>query len=302
MDGFDILISFSMGLLVVVLVFLIFAKKRMDRNEPVFGWARKQHMQEMGQGQVQLTANGKVKPKKGSEKLIDMLGLENIQTGIFEKKNNEYCVIITADSVNYDLLSDGARQGIILGYSALFRVIRFPVQILGQAVTQDLRKEEERFELNLSKCNQQTRGYNNSVIQYIKERSLDEFRISRKVYYVVSYVPQTGRMGALSPEDKAKDIRDELYQRAWTISQMLRKCDIDSEILDSLRAMEVMKRALNRDRMVVNPIDDVKDREKLTSLYVTIDPTTLPGYDALVYDVEEVRDNAYEDEEIIHTQ
>ncbi|GAA0854146.1 hypothetical protein ABER99_20565 [Paenibacillus glucanolyticus] len=287
MDGFDILITCTMVLLGLTLVFLIFAKKRMDRNEPVFGWARKQHMQETGQNQT--SPSGNVKLKKGSERIIDMLSLEDVKAGIFEKKHNEYCLIVSSDSVNYDLLSEGARQAIILGYSSLYRVIRFPVQILGQAVTQDLRREEERFEINLKKCNTHTRGYNNSVIQHIKERSQEEFRITRKTYYVVSYVPQTGRMGALSPEDRAKDIQDELYQRAWTIVQMLKQCDIQSEILDSLRAMEVLKRALNRDRMVVNPIDDVADREKLSSLYVTIDPTTLPGYEDLVNDVEEVR-------------
>ncbi|MNW55566.1 hypothetical protein IAQ67_14415 [Paenibacillus peoriae] len=292
MDGFDILIYCTMGLLVLTFVFVIFAKKRMDRNEPVFGWARKQHLQENALAHG--NATGSPKLKKGSERVIDMLGLENIQAGIFEKKHNEYCVVLEASSVNYDLLSEGARQAIILGYSSLFRVIRFPVQILGQAVTQDLRKEEERFNANLAQCNLQTREYNKSVIQHIKERSQDEFRISRKVYYIVSYVPQTGRMGSLSPKDKAKDIRDELYQRAWTVVQMLRQSDIDSEILDSLGAMELIKRALNRDRMVVNPIQDVIEREKLSSLYVTIDPTTLPGYEELVIDVEEVRDYAKE--------
>ncbi|WP_145949565.1 hypothetical protein [Paenibacillus sp. Y412MC10] len=286
MSGFDILIYSAFGLMVLTLVFLIFAKKRMDRNEPVFGWQRKQHLQEMG---VTPSKPGKSNIRKGAEKITDLISLENIQTGIFEKKHNEYCLIVSADSVNYDLLSDGARQAIILGYSSLYKVIRFPVQILGQAVTQDLRREEERFESNLQHCNPQTRAYNQAVIKHIKERSQDEFRIARKIYYLVSYIPQTGRMGALAPEDKAKEIRDELYQRAWTIVQMLRQSDIHSEILDSLRAMEVMKRALNRDRMVVNPIDDVAEREKLTSLYVTIDPTTLPGYDELVNDVEEVR-------------
>ncbi|KJD42616.1 hypothetical protein [Paenibacillus terrae] len=292
MDGFDILIYCTMGLLVLTFVFVIFAKKRMDRNEPVFGWARKQHLQENNLAHGAIAGTPKL--KKGSERVIDMLGLEDIQSGIFEKKHNEYSVVLEASSVNYDLLSEGARQAIILGYSSLFRVIRFPVQILGQAVTQDLRKEEERFNSNLSQCNIQTREYNKLVIQHIKERSQDEFRISRKVYYIVSYVPQTGRMGSLSPKDKAKDIRDELYQRAWTVVQMLRQSDIDSEILDSLGAMELMKRALNRDRMVVNPIHDVIDREKLSSLYVTIDPTTLPGYEELVIDVEEVRDYAKE--------
>lgn len=255
----------------------------MDRNEPIFGWARKQHLQELNQG------TKAQKPGKGTETIVEMLGIEDINHGIFKKKNNEYSLIVEADFVNYDLLSEDARTAIILRYSALYKVIRFPVQILGQAVTQDMRREEERFQSNLDKCNEKTSQYNNLIIQEIKEKTQDEFRISRKIYYVVSYVPETSRMGKLTPEDKANDIRDELYQRAWTIVQMLRGCDISAEILGSLKAMEVMKRALNRDRMVANPISDVAEREKLSSLYVTMDPTSFPGYDKLVYDVKEIQ-------------
>lgn len=258
----------------------------MDRNEPIFGWARKQHLEETGQVHA---VSGKVKVKKGMEKIVDLLGIEDIKHGIFAKKNNEYSIIIESDFVNYDLLSDGARQAIIIGYSSLYKVIRFPVQILGQAVRQDLRKEEERFKANLSQANEQTRTYNFDVIDHIKERSEDELRITRKVLYVISYVPQVSRMGAISQEDRIKDITDELYQRAWTIVQMLKQSDIQSSILPSLSAMEVMKRALNRERMVVNPIDDIVDREKLTSLVVTMDPTSLPGYASIVNDVDEVK-------------
>lgn len=267
----------------------------MDRNEPIFGWARKQHLAETNQTTNthesfnKKNGNGLFRRRSDSERIVDLLGIKDIQNGIFTKENNEYSVIVEADFVNYDLLSEGARQAIIIGYSSLYKVIRFPVQILGQAVRQDLRKEEERFKNNLSQSNEQTRTYNYDVIDHIKERSEDELRITRKVLYVISYVPQVSRMGAISSEDRIKDITDELYQRAWTIVQMLKQSDIQSAILPSLNAMEVMKRALNRERMVVNPIDDIADREKLSSLFVTMDPTSLPGYATIVNDVEEVK-------------
>lgn len=286
MEVFDIVLTSFVVLMVLTLVFLFFAKKRMDRNEPIFGWARKQHLEETGKVDAK---SGTVKVKKGMEKIVDLIGIEDIKNGIFAKKNNEYSIIVESDFVNYDLLSDGARQAIIIGYSSLYKVIRFPLQILGQAVRQDLRKEEERFKTNLSRSNEETRTYNFDVIEHIKERSEDELRITRKVLYVISYVPQVSRMGAISKEDRIKDITDELYQRAWTIVQMLKQSDIQSAILPSLPAMEVMKRALNRERMVVNPIDDIAEREKLTSLFVTMDPTSLPGYSTIVNDVEEVK-------------
>lgn len=283
----DIFMFILFGFMVLFSIFVFFAKQRRDRNEPVFGWQRKQHLQETGQLGQDVKKKGK-DSKKGVETLKDLVGIEKIEYGIFRKKHNEFCVVVEADSVNYDLLSEGARQGIIMGYNSLFRVIKFPIQILGQAVTQDLRKEELRFKENLAKANEHVRDYNQRVIKHIKNRSEVEFRVTRKVYYVIPFVPQPSRMGALTPEKRDDMIRSNLQQRAWTIISMLRQCEIEARVLDSLRAMEVVKRALNRDRMLAHPIDRVIEDEKLAS-YVTWDFTSVPGYEDLVNDVEEVR-------------
>ncbi|MCY9665744.1 hypothetical protein M5X11_12340 [Paenibacillus alginolyticus] len=293
----DIFMFILFGFMILFCIFVFFAKQRRDRNEPIFGWQRKQHLQETGQ----LTEGGKKKNAKdnGMETLKDLIGIEKIEYGIFRKKHNEFCVVVEADSVNYDLLSEGARQGIIMGYNSLFRVIKFPIQILGQAVTQDLRKEELRFKENLSKANEHVRDYNNRVIKHIKNKSEVEFRVTRKVYYVIPFVPQPSKMGSLTPEKRDDMIRSNLHQRAWTIISMIRQCEIEARVLDSLKAMEVVKRAINRDRMLAHPIDSVVEDEKLSS-YVTWDFTTVPGYEDLVNNVEEVRtvvENIVEEEE-----
>lgn len=295
----DIYMFVLFGFMVLFSIFIFFAKQRRDRNEPVFGWQRKQHLQETGQLTNDGKKNNKGTKEKGMESLKDIIGIEKIEYGVFRKKHNEFCVIVEADSVNYDLLSDGARQGIIMGYNSLFKVIKFPIQILGQAVTQDLRKEELRFRDNLAKANEHVRDYNQRVIKHIKNRSEVEFRVTRKVYYVIPFVPQPSRMGALTPEKRDEMIRSNLQQRAWTIISMLRQCEVEARLLDSLKAMEVMKRALNRDRMLAHPIDRVVEDEKLSS-YVTWDFTTVPGYEDLVNGVEEVRsvvENILEEEE-----
>lgn len=287
MSGLDLFMYILMGSLVVVMGLLFIAKKRMDRNEPVFGWARKQHLQETGQ---ENSPNEIVYKKKNKgESVKDLIGIEEIKHGIFYKKNNEYCIVISTQSVNYDLLSSSARQTIILGYSALYRAVRFPFQILGQSVAQDMRKEQERFAENLKRCNGATKKYNESVIETIKQRSENEFRISRRIYYSISYIPQPSKIGQLSPEQREDSIVRELHQRARIVAASLRQSNISTEILDSFHAMEVMKRALNRDRMVANTIDDVIEHEKVSSLFVTADADSLPGIEDLVNDPEEVR-------------
>jgi hypothetical protein len=291
---FDIFIYIMMGVFGVMMIFLFYAKKRMDNNEPIFGWKRKQFLQEQGQQPVKgkKAKKGTTDPALagGAQSIKELIGVKDIRYGVFEKERNEYCIIISTDSVNFDLLNESSRGSIILGYQSLFRVIRFPVQIIGQAVRQDLRKDEKRFLKNLEKANPQTKDYNMRVIQHIKERSEKEFRISRRVYYVVSYQYQPSRMGQLTPDQKEKRILTELYMRAKTVAQMLRRARIEAEIMDSLSAMEVIKRALNRDRMISSPIESVVEagKEKLTS-FITADVTTLPGYEDLVQNMEEVR-------------
>ncbi|MFC5450661.1 hypothetical protein ACFPOG_20625 [Paenibacillus aestuarii] len=291
MGAFDIFIYIMIGIFVVTLVFLFYAKKRMDNNEPVFGWQRKQFLQETGQPLPgKANGNSEAKTPAGQLSIKELIGIKDIRYGIFEKEKNEYCVIIGTDTVNFDLLNDGTRGSIILGYQSLFRVIRFPVQVLGQAVRQDLHKDEKRFMKNLENCTPQTQDYNMRVIKHIKERSEKEFRISRRVYYIVTYQYQVSRAGQLTPEQVEKRIIQELYMRARVVVQMLKRARIESDVLDSLSAMEVMKRALNRDRMLSNPIESVVEegKEKL-SAFVTADVTTLPGFHDLVNDVEEVR-------------
>ncbi|WP_404359804.1 hypothetical protein LG291_25780 (plasmid) [Cytobacillus firmus] len=292
---FNIFIMISTVFTLSVLGFLAVAKKRMDNNEPIAGWKRKQYLKEQLEAEngYSEVADKKSKPEKPSgESLKDLIGLKDIKYGIFEKSKNEYSLIIATDFVNFDLLNASERQSIILGYQSLFRVINFPVQILGQAVRQDLRKEEVRFKENLEAVNPQTREYNERVISHIKSRTINDFRLTRNVFYVVSYIYEPSKMGKLTAAQKERKIAETLYQQAVIVQKMLARAKIESEILDSLEAMEVLKRALNRDRMLVHPIESVvqSGKEKITS-FITADPTTLPGFDELVQDIGEVMDN-----------
>lgn len=96
-----------------------------------------------------------------------------------------------------------------------------------------MRKEQERFNSNLKKCNAATKLYNESVIDTIKRRSENEFRISRKIYYAISFIPQPSKMGQLSPEQREESIVRELHQRARIVAASLRQANITTDVLDS---------------------------------------------------------------------
>lgn len=277
----------------------------MDNNEPIFGWQRKQYLEEQGEeaAKKQKEKKNKLslsvfkKENTNEMSLKDLIEVEDIRYGIFEKKRNEYCVIISTDSVNFDLLNESARTSIILGYQSLYKAIKFPIQLIGQAVRQDMRKEEKRFMSNLELCNPQTQEYNKKVIQYIKARSENEFRISRRMYYVIPYIYEVSRMAKLTPEQREKKIMQELWMRASIVMKLLKRARIEATLLDSVLAMEVLKRALNRDRMLANPIENVIAEKKEKNFpFISADVTTLPGYEDLINHWEEEED-AYKVEE-----
>ncbi|MBO0588396.1 MULTISPECIES: hypothetical protein [unclassified Sporosarcina] len=308
---FDIFVIFTILVLFVALVFTFVAKKRMDNNEPVFGWRRKQFLEEQRESEggavSQPEENGKSilklkGRKKGEvqdpnvESIKDLLEVNDIEYGIIHKQKNEYSIILSSDFVNFDLLKPSEQLGILQGYQQLYNVINFPIQILGQAVRQDFRKERIRFEENLKKCNPQTRKYNMDVIEHIQSRTMDDFRISLRIYYVVNYIYEPSKMAKLNKEQREKVIIEQLYMRANIVRRALRRAKIEAEIQDSLRAMEVLKRAMNRDRTVLHPIEDLAEKEKMAA-FVTMDPSAVAGFVDLVHEHEEALEVVQTEEE-----
>lgn len=291
--------------MIVGLVFLFIAKKRIDRNEPPFGWKRKQFLAEQNETNgvsLEKNASSESNAKKkqqdsGEETIRDLLELKEIEYGVIHRTKNEYCMVLNSDFVNFDLLKPSEQMSILQGYQQLYSVINFPIQILSQAVRQDFRKDRARFEENLKRLNEHTTKYNRDVLEFIETRTMDDFRITLRIFYIVKYIYEPSKMAKLSKDQKEKAIRENLYQRAEIVRRALRRSKVDAEILDSLRALEVLKRSMNRDRTVFHPIEEVAEREKM-ALYVTMDPTTIPGFDEIVNDVEEALEIVSEEKEV----
>lgn len=277
-----------LGVLLLVSLFSIYAKKKRDKNEPLFS---KPNQEDKATPTKENAKPGR-SMKRGNNGTVlpitDLLGIKEIEKGIFHKENNEYCVVIEANFVNFDLKSDASKTAILLAYQALFRVVKFPIQILGQSVSQDMRKEEARFENNLKNKPAAVQIYNKSVLKHIKNRSENEFRVTKKLYYLISYSHTDNRLGNITADKKKKLLETNLSLRASTIIGMLRGAEIQAHLLDSLSAMEVVKRSLNRDRMNNHPIENVVLDERLAT-FVTWDIKSIPGIEEIVNGVEELQ-------------
>ncbi len=291
MDILDLLVLFCILTMGIVFIFLIIAKKRMDRNEPVFGWRRKQFLEEQKNGGTVGTTNTETKnvsnaEDKEHESILELLELKKIEHCVIERERNEHLVVLSSDFVNFHLLQDRERIAILEGYQQLFNVINFPVHLQAQAVRQDFSKDRHRFEQNLSKVNEHAASYNHDVLDHIQTVTEKNFRITLRIYYIVKYIYEPSKLAKLNKEQREKNIIDNVGLRAEIVRRALRRAKVDATILNSVEAAEVVKRALNRDRIVLHPIEDIQEKEKLSS-FVTMDFSTIPDFENFVNNVEE---------------
>lgn len=293
MNVLDLLVLFCVIAIIAVFLLLMVAKKRMDRNEPVFGWKRKQFLEEQKNG-GSTTSNTEMKvdttqEDKEHESILELLELKKIEQGVLERERNEHLVVLSSDFVNFHLLQDRERIAILEGYQQLFNVINFPVQLQAQAVRQDFTKDRHRFEQNLSRVNLHAANYNRDVLDHIQTVTEKNFRITLRIYYIVKYIYEPSKMAKLNKAQREKNIIDNIGLRAEIVRRALRRAKVDATILSSVEAAEVLKRALNRDRIVLHPIEDVQEKEKL-SAFVTMDFSTIPDFENLVNNLEEAMD------------
>ena len=165
-------------------------------------------------------------------------------------------------------------------------MINFPIQLLAQAVRQDFAKDRFRFEQNLKHCNDAARAYNMDVINHIEKVTEKDFRITLRIYYVIKYIYEPAKLAKLSKEQREQHILDNVVGRAEIVRRALARAKVQAKICDTVETAEVLKRALNRERMVLHPIETIFDEGKLTP-YVTMDLTTLPDFESFVQNVEE---------------
>jgi hypothetical protein len=256
------MILFAYLIFIFMFWFLIWSKKRIDRGEPLFGWRRKQYLEET-------LVNDHTNPFN-HQSIQNLLGIRDIKYGIIEKSKNEYAIILATDSVNYDLLSESGKRATVTGYEQLYKVLSFPLQIVIQAVRQDSRKEIKRFQENAESFGSTVSRFTEGIVQYIRNITWEESRIVKRVYYVITYRYEPSQNAQIRAEDRFYRIIQELNTRAIQVKNMLKRAQVKSYLLGSLDALEVIRRSINRDRTLAALIDDI-ERKEMLALYVTSD-------------------------------
>ena len=287
MNIIDIMMYFSMCLLVFGGIFMIVIKLRMNRNEPLFGWKRRQYLAEKRSGVTKTEANEeKTVDRSNQDSISQLLQVEDLEYGIIKRENNEYVMILHTEFVNFELLQNSEQLSILEGYQSVFKTINFPIQLLAQAVRQDFKKERQRMEGNLHDVNVYAQSYNHDVLNHIQIITEKEFRITLRLFYCVKYIYEPSKMAQLSKDQREQHINESIYARAEILRRALIKAKVHSRILSTLEAAEVLKRPLNRDRMILHDIESISTEGKLAP-FVTMDINSLPDLENLLQSLEE---------------
>lgn len=172
--------------------------------------------------------------KKNSS--VNFLDIEDIKDGLLILKGNRYRAVITADPVNFSLLSEEEQEGLEAAFINLLLSLSFPLQFFTVVKPVDVSESIEGFRERLQFLPEGMREY---------EKELEEFLgyFSRQTITTESYV-------VVPYDDSSREYaraRGELMRRVHMVTEGLAKCGLMPRILGTDELLELMFFVLNRD-------------------------------------------------------
>ncbi|SFE69700.1 hypothetical protein SAMN04324257_02553 [Thermoanaerobacter thermohydrosulfuricus] len=172
--------------------------------------------------------------KKNSS--VDFLNIEDIKDGLLVLKGGRYRAVVTADPVNFSLLSEEEQEGLEAAFISLLLSLSFPLQFFTVVKPVDVSESVAEFRERLQFLPE-------GMIEY--ERGLEEFlgyfskqTITTESYVVVPY------------DDSSREYtraRGELMRRVHMVTEGLTKCGLMPRVLGTDELLELMFFVLNRD-------------------------------------------------------
>jgi len=172
--------------------------------------------------------------KKNSS--IDFLSIEDIKDGLLILKGNRYRAVVTADPVNFSLLSEEEQGAVEAAFISLLLSLSFPLQFFTIVKPVDVSESIEEFRERLQFLPEGMREYEKELEEFLGYFSKQT--ITTESYVVVPYDDTAGGY------DRA---RSEIMRRVHMIVEGLAKCGLMPRILGTDELLELMFFVLNRD-------------------------------------------------------
>jgi hypothetical protein len=172
--------------------------------------------------------------KKNSS--INFLSIEDIKDRLLILKGNRYRAVVTADPVNFSLLSEEEQGAVEAAFISLLLSLSFPLQFFTIVKPVDVSESIEEFRERLQFLPEGMREYEKELEEFLGYFSKQT--ITTESYVVVPYDDTAGGY------DRA---RSEIMRRVHMIVEGLAKCGLMPRILGTDELLELMFFVLNRD-------------------------------------------------------
>lgn len=194
----------------------------------------------------------------------EIIPIKEIRDGVIILKDNSLRMILMASSLNFALKSEDEQNAVIMQYQNFLNSLDFPIQFFIESKKLNINSylanllEAEKNQPNeLLKI--QIREYMEFVKNFVKSTNI----VSKAFYIVVSYKPSiaSGKKGifggllggkpgpAKKPaelqEEKFKENKLQLQQRADSVSQGLVRCGVRTAVLTTEELIELFYKLFN---------------------------------------------------------
>lgn len=265
--------------LVITYIILKYKTKQKSKNEKE---QKKELINSNSKNDNKVNENTKNTISYSKNSIYDFMEFDKIEDSmIIQKGGKRYIMVIECQGVNYDLMSQLEKVAVEEGFQQFLNTLRHPIQIYIQTRTINLessianyksrvknieatynsmmyeynknvqsgnytREQLERQFFELTKQRNMLE-YSADLISNTEKMSLNKNVLNKKYYIVIPYYPEEGLNGKYQQEELKSMAFSELYTKAQAIIRTLSACSVSGKILNSMKLLELLYVAYNRD-------------------------------------------------------
>lgn len=167
-------------------------------------------------------------------KTTDFLDIEDIKEGVIILKGNRYRTVITADPINFALLTPAEQNALEDAFASLLLSITFPVQILSLTQRVNLSDSIQAFRANRNRIPETMREYEIELEKFLSFHA--ENTMINRNYLIITYD---------DTENNYTKARGEISRRIQLVMEGLMKCGLNPRLLDTNEIIDLIHEMLN---------------------------------------------------------
>jgi len=167
-------------------------------------------------------------------KTTEFLDIEDIREGVIILKGSRYRALITANPINFALLTPAEQNALEDAFASLLLGITFPIQILSLTQRVNLRDSIEAFRANRNRIPRTMLEYEQHLEKFLSYHA--ENTMINRNYIVITYD---------DTENNYAKARGEMSRRIQLVMEGLIKCGLNPRLLDTNELIDLIHEMLN---------------------------------------------------------